>query len=72
MAVLTTVGLVAGFVWKPAWAVPAGYLTAVTVGGLAISAGEPVKSRLLTPAVLATMHWAWGTGFLTSPSKLLR
>ena len=72
MAVLTTAGLVAGFLWKPAWVVPAGYLAAVTVGGLAISAGEPAKSRVLTPAVLATMHWAWGTGFLTSPRRLVR
>ena len=72
MAVLTTAGLVAGFFWKPAWVVPAGYLTAVAAGGLAISAGEPVKTRVLTPAVLATMHWAWGAGFLTSPRVLAR
>ncbi|MEO5745330.1 MAG: glycosyltransferase family 2 protein [Terracoccus sp.] len=70
MAVLTTAGLVAGFFWKPAWVVPAGYLAAVTAGGLAISAGEQPKSRMLTPAVLATMHWAWGVGFLTSPKNL--
>lgn len=72
MAVLTTAGLVAGFFWKPAWAAPAGYLVAVAAGGLAISAGEPPRSRMLTPAVLATMHWAWGTGFLTSPKNLAR
>lgn len=72
MAVLTTAGLVVGFFWKPAWVVPVGYLAAVTAGGLAISAGEEGKSRVLTPAVLATMHWAWGIGFLTSPRHLAR
>ncbi|MEO6999493.1 MAG: glycosyltransferase family 2 protein [Terracoccus sp.] len=72
MAVLTTAALVAGFFWKPAWVVPAGYVAAVTAGGLAISAGEPLKSRALTPAVLAAMHWAWGVGFLTSPKDLAR
>lgn len=72
MTMLTTAGLVAGFFWKPAWVVPAGYLAAVTAGGIAISAGEQARSRALTPAVLATMHWAWGIGFLTSPQRLAR
>ncbi|MBB2985470.1 glycosyltransferase family 2 protein [Terracoccus luteus] len=72
MVVLTAAGLVAGFVWAPAWVVPAGYVAGVTVGGLAISGGEPVRTRALTPAVLATMHWAWGVGFLTSPRRLIR
>ncbi|RKT77272.1 cellulose synthase/poly-beta-1,6-N-acetylglucosamine synthase-like glycosyltransferase [Terracoccus luteus] len=72
MVVLTAAGLVAGVLWAPAWVVPAGYVVGVTVGGLAISGGEPVRTRALTPAVLATMHWAWGVGFLTSPRRLIR
>ncbi|MDQ2796884.1 MAG: glycosyltransferase family 2 protein [Actinomycetota bacterium] len=72
MAVLTTAGLVAGFFWKPAWVVPAGYLAAVAAGGLAISPGESPRTRALTPAVLATMHWSWGYGFITSPRNLAR
>lgn len=72
MVVLTAAGLVAGVLWAPAWVVPAGYVAGVTVGGLAISGGEPVRTRALTPAVLATMHWAWGVGFLTSPRRLIR
>lgn len=63
MVVLTTAGLVVGFFWKPAWAVPAVSLVAVPAGGLAISAGEPPRSRVLTPAVFATMHWARGPTF---------
>ncbi len=50
--------------------VPAVYAAAVTAGGLAISRGENLETRLRTPAVLATMHWCWGIGFLTSPKKL--
>ncbi len=55
-----------GLVWAPAWVVPAGYVAAVAAGGAAITRGEPAPSRLLAGPVLATMHWAWGWGFLTS------
>lgn len=72
MVVLSSAGLVAGFFWAPAWLVPAGYAAGVTVGGLVISGGEPVRTRLLVPPVLATMHWSWGIGFLTSPKGLAR
>jgi succinoglycan biosynthesis protein ExoA len=64
---LATVG---GFVWRPLWVVPAGYVGAVTIGGIAISAGSPQPVRRLVPPVLATMHLAWGYGFLTSNIRL--
>lgn len=63
-------GLVGGFAWAPLWIVPAGYLAAVTVGGVAICAGEGVRVRALAPGVLATMHLSWGWGFLTSRVRL--
>lgn len=63
-------GAVGGFFWKPLWALPAGYLGAVGVGGLAISKGEEPAVRALVPAVLATMHMTWGFGFLTSRTRL--
>jgi glycosyltransferase involved in cell wall biosynthesis len=72
MVLGTTTAVVAGFFWAPAWLVPAGYAAAVTVGGVAMSAGESPKTRALAPAVLATMHWAWGVGFLSSPGRLAR
>ncbi len=72
MVVGTTVAAVAGLAWPPAWAVPAAYLLGVTVGGTVISRGEPAGTRLATPLALATMHWAWGVGFLTSPPRLAR
>lgn len=64
------VGAVGGFVWRPLWAIPAGYLGAVTVGGAVISAGSDPAVRWRVPPVLATMHLAWGYGFLTSRIRL--
>jgi glycosyltransferase involved in cell wall biosynthesis len=72
MVAVTTAGLLAGFFWWPAWLVPAAYALGIGVGGLAISAGESARTRLLTPLVLGVMHWSWGIGFITSPPRLAR
>lgn len=72
MVGVTTAAAVIGFFWHPAWAVPAAYAAGVAAGGLAISRGESPATRAVTPLVLATMHWSWGVGFLTSPSRLQR
>lgn len=61
-----------GFAWRPAWLVPAGYLTAVGLGGWLISKGEPAPVRARVPVAIATMHWSWGIGFLTSPKDLAK
>lgn len=63
-------GALGGLVWRPLLAVPASYLAGVTVGGLAISAGNPAAVRVRVPVVLATMHLTWGWGFLTSRVRL--
>ncbi|WP_425484754.1 glycosyltransferase family 2 protein [Flexivirga oryzae] len=63
-------GAVGGFVWRPLWLVPAAYVAAVAVGGTAISAGKAPGVRLRVPPVLATMHIAWGLGFLASRIRL--
>ncbi|HEX2705941.1 MAG TPA: glycosyltransferase family 2 protein [Candidatus Lustribacter sp.] len=70
--VATVVATVAGLFWRPAWAVPAGYLLAVSIGGWLISRGETVPVRVRVPVAVTTMHWAWGIGFLTSPPSLAR
>lgn len=44
----------------------AGYGFVVGVGGLIAGAGLPWRTRLLVPRAIATMHAAWGWGFLTS------
>lgn len=72
MVVGTVAATLLGVAWSPALLAPAAYVAGVTVGGLAISSGEPVRTRLLTPVVLAAMHWSWGAGFLTSPRSLGR
>ncbi|HVY11207.1 MAG TPA: glycosyltransferase family 2 protein [Mycobacteriales bacterium] len=50
------------------WALtlPIGYLLLVIAGALWIGRGLPRKSRAVLPLVIATMHLAWGAGFLTS------
>jgi len=34
--------------------------------------GKTPMEKLMLPAVLATMHFSWGAGFLTSPKNLVR
>lgn len=68
----TTAATLLGLVWAPALLVPAAYVAGVVAGGVRISGGEPARARALTPLALATMHWSWGVGFLTSPRSLGR
>ncbi|GLW17804.1 hypothetical protein Stsp01_45470 [Streptomyces sp. NBRC 13847] len=66
-------GLVAGAALTP-WAlvVPGGYLAAIAAGSLPAGKGLSPKARVQIPLALATMHMAWGVGFLTSPRSLAR
>jgi succinoglycan biosynthesis protein ExoA len=60
---VATVLAVAGTPWTPWAALPAlGYLAAVAVSGLLVDARAAV--RLRAPLALATMHLAWGAGFV--------
>ena len=69
LAVLGFVGgLIAGIFWWPAFALPVGYLVLVVAGAQVIGGGLSWRARLVLPAVLATMHGAWGSGFLSSIS----
>jgi succinoglycan biosynthesis protein ExoA len=72
MVLGTSMAVIAGFFFWPAWVVPACYLAAITIGGVAISSGEPARTRLVTPVVLGVMHWCWGIGFISSPRALYR
>lgn len=72
MVVGTTAATLVALAWLPAALVPAAYAAGIAIGGVAISGREPLRTRLLTPVVLATMHWSWGMGFLTSPRRLGR
>ena len=52
------------------FAIPVGYGLLLTLGSLSESRSQPLSVRLCLPMVLATMHWSWGWGFLTSPRWL--
>lgn len=72
MVVGVVVATAMGIVWRPAWLVPAGYASAVGLGGWLISAEEPSRVRARVPIAIATMHWSWGLGFITSPKRLAK
>ncbi|WP_276314446.1 glycosyltransferase family 2 protein [Streptomyces sp. Z26] len=66
-------GAVVGAAVTPwGFAVPVGYLAAITAGSLPAGRGLPFGARVRIPVALATMHMSWGWGFLTSPRKLAR
>jgi succinoglycan biosynthesis protein ExoA len=54
------------------WAAPLGYLAAISAGGWLIGRGQPRDVQRRVPVALATMHVAWGVGFITSRRKLPR
>lgn len=70
MVLGTTAATLVGLRWRPALIVPAGYLAGIVVGALDAGRGESLRVTALLPAVLITMHWSWGVGFLTSPREL--
>lgn len=65
-------GVVVGVLVHPAgFLVPAGYVAALAGGALLTGRGLPPRALALLPVVYATMHTAWGAGFLTSPRSLV-
>lgn len=78
MLILCTLGLLTGiaaFVFGIAalavgFVVPVGYALLLTLGSMTESRSQPLSVRLRLPMILATMHWSWGWGFLTSPRSL--
>ena len=68
-----TVGVVAGaFGFWPGWVLPGGYAALMVVGGAVTGRGLPPSAWVRLPLVYATMHIAWGVGFLTSSPSLGR
>jgi glycosyltransferase involved in cell wall biosynthesis len=70
---LALVGCALGVVLAPvrAWTLvaPGTYAGLVTVGGLWVGKDEPARVQLRVPLAVATMHMAWGWGFLTSRQR---
>ena len=70
MVVGTLAATALGTRWRPALLVPLGYAVGVGLGGWSAGRGEPPAVRARVPLAMATMHWSWGIGFLTSPRAL--
>jgi succinoglycan biosynthesis protein ExoA len=51
--------------------IPAGYLAGILAVTATAARSVPPAVLLRLPAALATMHFCWGTGFLTSPRTLM-
>ena len=52
------------------WIAPGAYAVLVIGGAVVTGRGLPVAAWVKLPLVYATMHGAWGVGFLTSPRAL--
>jgi len=63
-------GSLIGLKWRPALVAPLGYAALVTAGGVRAASGRSPQVIVRMPFVLATMHMAWGTGFITSNVEL--
>ncbi len=64
--------LISGFIFlNPIFFIPVViYISSLFLSALVI--GKSWGERIRLPLVLATMHMAWGFGFITSPRKLIR
>ncbi|MCA1223819.1 glycosyltransferase family 2 protein [Streptomyces sp. 8L] len=66
-------GIVVGAAVTPwAFVVPGAYAAGIVAGSLPAGKGLRPRSRAQIPLALATMHMAWGYGFLTSPRSLAK
>jgi len=62
--------VISGFLISPYLFLPAGvYLSFTLIAGILL--GKDVIEKTTMPAVLFTMHMAWGAGFITSPKSLV-
>ncbi len=59
----------AGAPWEAAAALPLAWLFVLTIGSLTVGIHRREPAALLLPAVLATMHLSWGTGFFLLPFR---
>ncbi len=67
---ITALSLILGSILSPIFFLPAGlYLLGNLIGSFVI--GRDWKEKVSLPAILATMHFSWGIGFITSPKSLI-
>jgi glycosyltransferase involved in cell wall biosynthesis len=64
----TILGLIAAVggpsVFAVGWCAPVGYLALIVGGSVIVGRGLPLSAWVRLPAVLTTMHFSWGWGFL--------
>lgn len=71
LVVALVAGTVVAGVGQPlGLAVPTAYAAALVIGSIVTGRGLPPAAQLRLPVVYATMHTAWGVGFLTSRAGL--
>ena len=72
--VIGVAGAVAGapLVALAGFAVPVGYVVAVTGIGAVVARDLPLPARLRFPVVVAVMHTCWGAGFLRGPEPVVQ
>ncbi len=67
---ITALSLLLGLLVNSVLFLPAGfYLLGNLLGSFVI--GKGLKEKVTLPAILATMHFSWGIGFITSPRDLI-
>ena len=67
---ITAFSLIFGATINPFFFLPAGiYLAGNLIGAIVI--GKDLREKAMLPAILATMHFSWGIGFITSPRGLI-
>jgi glycosyltransferase involved in cell wall biosynthesis len=67
---ISALSILLGVVLDPYFLIPAAmYLMGNLAASIAI--GKNIQEKFALPAILATMHFSWGAGFLTSPKKLV-
>ncbi len=54
------------------YAAPVGYAAVIVAESVVIGRGLPMSVKVRLPAAIATMHLAWGWGFLRSPRGLVK
>ncbi len=66
----TSASLIAGLI-NPLFFIPAGVYGAFLILASA-KIGRSIKERIYLPAILLTMHFSWGVGFITSTRRFVR
>ena len=67
---ITALSLVLGVTINPVFFLPTGiYLAGNLMGAFVI--GKDLREKIMLPVILATMHFSWGIGFITSPRELI-